>query len=137
MCHERKEIAVSAGVIERRAVGGVRMYHAGMDGRNRADEPDPFADYIEWAEHRYDPGYYLGGKLPPHLRSASLGPRARRRAGVLIGLLGMTMLNGGLMTLGRASTAASFAIVPLAALILFAAVKMYRSGSPAQPRHRP
>ena len=31
---------------------------------------DPFADYIEWTEHRFDPGYYLGGRIPPHLKKA-------------------------------------------------------------------
>ena len=53
---------------------------------------DPFAEYIEWTEHRYDPGYYLGGRLPPHLRKASLGHRARRRAAMLLGILGLMTL---------------------------------------------
>jgi hypothetical protein len=43
---------------------------------------DPIAEYIEWSNHRYDPGYYLGGKLPPYLRKESLSPGARRLVGV-------------------------------------------------------
>jgi len=45
----------------------------------RRNCPDPIRDYIEWTEHRYNPGHYLGGNLPPYLRKSSLGPRARRR----------------------------------------------------------
>jgi hypothetical protein len=50
---------------------------------------DPFADYIEWTEHRYDPGYYLGGRIPPHLKKASLGPKGRRNGGILLILSGI------------------------------------------------
>lgn len=42
----------------------------------------PFADQLEWQDHRYDPGYFLGGTLRPELR-LSLGPRAKRVAAVL------------------------------------------------------
>jgi hypothetical protein len=48
-------------------------------------KPDgPIENYIEWSKHRYDPGHYLGGTLPPHLRKDSLGPRARRLVGLLL-----------------------------------------------------
>src|SRR5438094_7894864 len=30
--------------------------------------PDPIEDYKEWTEHRYTPGYYVGGRLPPATR---------------------------------------------------------------------
>src|SRR5262245_18440774 len=50
---------------------------------------DPFADYIEWTQHRYDPGYYLGGRIPPHLKKSSLGPKGRRNAGILLTLSGI------------------------------------------------
>jgi hypothetical protein len=105
----------------------------GMDGRNRADGPDAFVDYIEWTEHRYDPGYFLGGNLPPHLRSASLGPHARRRAGVLIGIMAFVMFGGGLMTLAGGFSAVSVPSVALVLIVLFAALKMYRSGSRQLP----
>ena len=58
----------------------------------RKHRPDPIADYIEWTEHRYDPGYYLGGRIPPHLKKFNLGPKGRRNAGILLlisGSLGM------------------------------------------------
>ena len=40
---------------------------------------DSIGDYVEWTEHRYDPGHFLGGNLPPYLRKSSLSPRGRRR----------------------------------------------------------
>src|SRR5205085_101979 len=30
---------------------------------------DPIGDYVEWTEHRYDPGHYTGGRLSPATRS--------------------------------------------------------------------
>ena len=42
----------------------------------------PFADQMEWLDHRYDPGYFLGGTLRPELR-LSLGARAKRVAAIL------------------------------------------------------
>ena len=30
---------------------------------------DPIGDYVEWTEHRYDPGHYTGGRLSPFMRS--------------------------------------------------------------------
>jgi hypothetical protein len=50
----------------------------------RTQPSDPIADYIEWTEHRYDPGYYLGGRIPPHLKKATLGPKGRRNGGILL-----------------------------------------------------
>jgi hypothetical protein len=50
------------------------------------EHPDPIADYIEWTKNRYNPGYYLGGNIPPYLRKSSLGPRARRLAGVSLAI---------------------------------------------------
>jgi hypothetical protein len=54
----------------------------------REERPGPIADYIEWTEHRFDPGYYLGGRIPPHLKTATLGPKGRRRMGVLLSVFG-------------------------------------------------
>ena len=53
-----------------------------MPKRKRRD--DPIADYIEWTNNRYNPGYYLGGNIPPHLRKSTLGKRGRRSAGILL-----------------------------------------------------
>jgi hypothetical protein len=43
-------------------------------------ERDPIADYKEWTEHRYDPGYFTGGRLPPGIRGmqALFSTRERR-----------------------------------------------------------
>jgi len=30
--------------------------------------PDPAPEYTEWIQHRYDPGYWLGGRIPPYLK---------------------------------------------------------------------
>jgi len=54
----------------------------------------PFADQMEWLDHRYDPGHFLGGTLRPELR-LSLGTRAKRVAAVLafgsgMGVIGLT-----------------------------------------------
>jgi len=48
---------------------------------------DPIANYTEWVDNRHNPGYYLGGNLKPHLRKGALGPRARRKAGPLLGIM--------------------------------------------------
>jgi hypothetical protein len=53
-----------------------------MDDERKPD--GPIENYIEWSKHRYDPGHYLGGTLPPHLRKNSLGPRARRLSGLFL-----------------------------------------------------
>ncbi|MDD5543792.1 MAG: DUF308 domain-containing protein [Acidobacteriia bacterium] len=29
---------------------------------------DPFEDWREWLDHRYDPGYFLGGRIHPMFR---------------------------------------------------------------------
>lgn len=42
------------------------------------EEPYAIAMYREWAEHRYDPGYYLGGRIPPYLRRSPANRRGRR-----------------------------------------------------------
>src|SRR5215204_1475763 len=55
---------------------------------------DPFGMYIEWAEHRLNPGHYLGGTIEPHLRKSTLGPRARRLSGVLLLFSGVSGLAG-------------------------------------------
>jgi hypothetical protein len=52
----------------------------------------PFADYKEWAQHRYDPGHYLGGRIAPHLRRSRLGARARRRSALLLAAFGVLSL---------------------------------------------
>jgi len=103
------------------------------------DRRDPLADYIEWTNNRYNPGHYLGGNLPPHLRKASLGPRARRRAGTLLGISALSALGTlvGLAVSGRVTSVGPgpllLSVVP-AVLMLWAAFAMFRSGKRAKPR---
>jgi len=52
--------------------------------------PDPLADLREWQDHRYDPGYFLGGRIHPVLKAR----RPNRYGWVLlvIGLFGLAMI---------------------------------------------
>ncbi len=55
----------------------------------RQEEDDPIARYVEWTEHRYTPGYYLGGRMPPTIRALQGGGRAGRMLGSLLIVLGL------------------------------------------------
>ena len=43
---------------------------------------DPLKEYNEWIRNRYNPGYYLGGRLPPMIRAyqAVLSAKEKRVA---------------------------------------------------------
>ena len=41
------------------------------------EENNPIVRYQEWAEHRYDPGHWLGGNVPPDTRSFFAGMNRR------------------------------------------------------------
>jgi hypothetical protein len=57
----------------------------------RIEGPEgPFADQVEWMNHRLDPGHYLGGTLRPEFRP-SIGHGARRVAAVLVFLSGLVV----------------------------------------------
>jgi hypothetical protein len=92
--------------------------------------PDPFDYYVEWANNRYNPGYYLGGNIPPYLRKSNLGPRASRRMGICLAISASLGLGLVIVTLPSAepgfalSTMLSLASV---ALIFNAAVAMFRN----------
>ena len=59
---------------------------------NKGDEGDPIADYKEWSDHRYTPGYFTGGRLPPGVRGLqkSLSRRDKRAILSMI-LVGLTV----------------------------------------------
>ena len=100
--------------------------------------------YTDWTEHRYDPGHYLGGRIEPDLRKSSLGPRARRRSG-------MILIGGGLLGLATVRVWAHLSqqmpgdlatklvlVLPtiVSALSLAAGVAMVRSASREEPVSR-
>jgi hypothetical protein len=99
---------------------------------------DPLGSYYEWVQHRYDPGHYLGGTIEPHLRKSSLGPRARRRSGMMLlfsGVLGLSLVPVFAFDLGPGVPRA-FAYLTVALgggvslLTIGAGVSMLRSAAP-------
>jgi hypothetical protein len=49
--------------------------HVPQSGHGHAHKPsdpetDPIADYKEWTDNRYNPGYFTGGRLGPGIRWA-------------------------------------------------------------------
>lgn len=101
---------------------------------NRDRQRDPIADYVEWTENRYNPGYYLGGNIAPHLRKAELSPKGRRLSAVLLGVSGLIEIGASITFIPESTLfwgAYLLAFVP-GILFCWAAVVMYRSGrSPA------
>src|SRR6185436_12117691 len=100
-------------------------------GRGRQD---PFGTYQEWANHRYDPGHYLGGTIEPHLRTSELGRRARRMSGgmlLLAGASGLLWLLPSLQTAADVPRGLQYlevlSICAISALVIAAGVIMYRS----------
>ena len=103
------------------------------------DRDDPIADYIEWTNNRYNPGYYLGGNIPPYLRKAKLSPRGRRLPGISLGVSAIIGVAGiidiGFLTteFGRVQFIESAATV---LLVGWAAVVMFRAGRDKSPRSK-
>jgi hypothetical protein len=95
-----------------------RRWHEGHT--ERAEHSGALRTYQEWSAHRYDPGHYLGGTIAPELRIGELGPNARRRSALLLGvpaLVGaaMWMLDAPLMSLEAALSIATIALYLAAA----------------------
>ena len=69
----------------------------------REKEGDPIADYREWTDHRYDPGYFTGGRLPPTVRAYQkiLKPRDKRVLLILLMIAGLVMVLGAIWPLFR------------------------------------
>ena len=105
----------------------------------RTSRKGPFDDYVEWTQHRYDPGYYLGGNLPPHLRKAALGPKGRRLAGMLLGVAAVATAASALGAIGavRPPEWPLYGLFYGALFLLTAcaAVKMFRAGTTSQRRN--
>ena len=45
------------------------MFKPDQHKHRHRDSQKPIQDYVEWTQHRYEPGYYLGGRLSPFMRN--------------------------------------------------------------------
>jgi hypothetical protein len=68
-----------------------------MAKRNKASHPSQYLnDLEEWNEHQYDPGHYLGGRIPPLFKystgTGGIGKRSRRGLGLVLLFIGATSL---------------------------------------------
>jgi hypothetical protein len=91
---------------------------------------DPFADYVEWSNNRYNPGHYLGGNIPPYLRKSSLGPRASRRMATGLAVSAALALGIFLITLAWSEPDFGLSMMLSAGwvvLVSCAAVAMFRN----------
>ncbi|MFT9497747.1 hypothetical protein [Anaerosolibacter sp.] len=74
-------------------------------------------EHMEWQEHQYDPGYYIGtGRIPKHLEGLKKYPFLLIFYGLILLLpLGYTLLKDG-VGIGSISTIA-FLILPLGLIV--------------------
>jgi len=61
-----------------------------MSKKRKSD--DPIGDYVEWTEHRYDPGYYTGGRLSPGMRAFQKLLSSREKRVLLIAMIVVAIL---------------------------------------------
>jgi len=53
----------------------------------RDADDGPIARYVEWTEHRYTPGYYVGGRFSPLMRALQqAGPSGRMLGSVMVAI---------------------------------------------------
>jgi len=59
------------------------------------DRQEPIQDYIEWTQHRYDPGYYVGGRLSPFMRNMQKlwSPPEKRRLRVVLAVMFLVLMS--------------------------------------------
>jgi hypothetical protein len=93
----------------------------------KTEQPDPIRLYAESTQHRYDPGYYLGGIAPPHLRKNALGHRARRFASLLIGIMAILSSGAAAGSLASDNVFVGSLLALLAVLTTAAAWRMSRA----------
>jgi hypothetical protein len=64
-----------------------------MTHRKEEQIPDPAEDYNEWIRNRYNPGYYLGGRISPLMRaSQSLFSATEKRIGAVLAVVFLIIL---------------------------------------------
>ena len=88
--------------------------------------PDPAPDYTEWTQHRYDPGYWLGGRIPPHLKRQSGGAGRRNPYGILLLLSAITTLIYAGSLIDHESSLAIVQAVLMAGVVLLQGVAGFK-----------
>jgi hypothetical protein len=96
---------------------------------NRHRGGDPFHDIKEWQDHRYDPGYFTGGRVHPVLR----GRRPNKYGWVLMatGLLSVLILGAAVRT---GDTWLLFGLAASAVINLAAGTALIRRRKPGSSR---
>ena len=57
---------------------------------------DPAGDYNEWIRNRYNPGYYLGGRISPLMRaSQSMFTAPEKRLGAVMFVIWIVLVIAG------------------------------------------
>jgi hypothetical protein len=54
-----------------------------MGKRGRKGSDDPIGDYVEWSNNRYNPGYWLGRRVPSDVKNL-WSPKDRRWMGAVL-----------------------------------------------------
>ncbi len=99
-----------------------------------AHPPGALGTYEEWSRHLYDPGHYLGGTIDPLLRSSSMGPQARSRAGAIVLANGLLAF---IATAAWAETTTWWTMVSLAIPALMVAAGWWMLLKPGPPDDPP
>ena len=96
-------------------------------GHHRAEPPDPAPEYRDWVDHRYTPGYFVGGRLSPWVRALQDVVRDSHGGGRTFGIVCLTLAlltfaggaahvyRSGLQNIQMVLAGALVALVPLVA----------------------
>jgi hypothetical protein len=96
--------------------------------KHRGKDRDPFHDIREWQDHRYDPGYFTGGRIHPLYRAS----RPNRAGYVLLVFGGVSVAMLAIMVArGEEALVGILTVGAFAALQIAAGLRLIRG-----PRHR-
>lgn len=75
-----------------------------MAKRKKANHPSQYLNNLEeWNEHQYDPGHYLGGRVPPAFKysigGAGSGIHTRKGFGLLLLIAGIISTIGMVLSM--------------------------------------
>jgi hypothetical protein len=114
------------------ACDDIRPQRFGMS-RNRDPfdpPPDPAPEYTEWIQHRYDPGYWLGGRIPPYLKRKQTKHSRGNPHGYMLLLAGATAVASASLFLkdvpDRLVFVQTMLITALIGLSVFAGLRLIR-----------